>query len=184
MKIAIIALSFLAVLLVGVLVTGIWANNTYNQAVTLKVAYESKIKANSASFDNMKKQIKQMAEVSTVQYEKLKDIFNSYAEARSGGQEQKGAIMNWVQESVPNVSDTTMLNIQNVITATQNGWTRNQIELVAISQDYNTLLQTSPSNLLLNMFNFESIDPKVITSAKTKEAFETGEDNDYSVFPN
>lgn len=148
----------------------------YNQANTLKTTYEAKIGANKADFDNVSKVIGQTAQVSKAQLEKLKDIYTSYAEARTGKDAGK-AVMNWIKESVPNVDTSTMNNLQNIIVASRNGWTERQKELVDISREYNTMLATFPSNVLLGLFGFQKIDPLVVTSANTENAFQTKQDN-------
>jgi len=157
-----------------------WGMSTYNTAKQLQVTYEAKISANTADFDNMKKVISQSAEVSEVQFEKLQNIFVSYAEART--EEASGALMRWVQESVPNVDTTVMTNLQNILVAQRNGWTSRQKELVDLSREYNTMLVRFPSNILLGAFNMERINPLVITSSNTQKAFESGEDNDVKIF--
>lgn len=158
-----------------------WVVTTYNTASTMKVTYEAKVSANQADFDNMKKTISQTAQVSEEQFKKLQEIFVGYAEART--EEASGALMRWVQESVPNVDTSTMNNLQNIIVAQRNGWTSRQKELVDISREFNSMLVRFPSNVLLaNVFSMSRIDPLVITSTGTKESFTTGVDNDTQLF--
>lgn len=172
--------TILAVFGLGLLSLGIFGVDTYNQAQTLKTTYEAKVDANKTDFDNMIKVISQTSQVSKAQLEKLKDIYTSYAEARSGEGASK-AIMNWVQESVPNVDTTTMNNLQNIIVSTRNGWTERQKELVDISREYNTLLARFPTNIFLGWFRFQKIDPNIVTSKNTEESFKSGEDNSYKL---
>lgn len=174
--IAAIILTVMLALGLGVLSLGGYGIGLYNQAKTLNNQYSAKISANKADFDNVTKVISQTAQVSKAQLDKLREIYNSYAEARTGKDASK-AIMNWVQESVPNVDTTTMNNLQNIIVSSRNGWTERQKELVDISREYNLMLEKFPSNVILGFLGFKLIDPLVITSSATEEAFETKKDD-------
>ena len=46
------------------------------------------------------------------------------------------------------------------------------------TREYNQRLSVFPSNLVLRMFGFEKIVPKIITSSRTDKAFSTGKDDD------
>jgi len=178
-----ILLSLIALIGAAVIILAsftMWGVSVYNTANTLKVTYDAKISANQADFDNMKKTIGQTAEVSEVQFQKLQEIFVSYAEART--EEASGALMRWVQESVPNVDTQVMTNLQNIIVAQRNGWTSRQKELVDISREFNGMLVRFPSNILMGFFGMSKIEPLVITSSDTKKSFESGEDNDTKLF--
>jgi hypothetical protein len=135
------------------------------------------VSANEASFDNMWKKIQQTAQVPEAQKNALREIFESHASARTGSG-QGGTVMNWIKESVPTVQLTSYDNLMNIITGSRDEWTRNQIELVSISNEYNQMLSVFPSNLFLRLFGFEKIVPKIITSTRTVEAFKTGKDDD------
>lgn len=165
----------------SVMVLG-YGMSTYNRAKTLNVSYDAKYTANEASFDNMWKIIQQTASVTDAQKEALKEVLIGYAEARSAGQDSGGSLMRWVQESVPNVDTTTFNNLQNIIAGTRDTWTFNQLELVDIAREYNTMIETQPSGFVLSLFGMERIDPTVITSSRTDEAFATGRDDNVAVF--
>lgn len=176
-----LTLSFI-VILAGLFVTGLiavtWGVSTYNQAAGLKNLYEAKLKANTASFDNMWKTISQSVQVADKQKDALKEIFNSHAAARSQGAQNDQLIMKWVQESVPNVDVSVYRNLQNIITSSRDGWTMRQLELVDIARQYNQSLVQFPTNVFLRIFGFQPIEAKVITSERTEKTFETSQDND------
>jgi rubrerythrin len=155
----------------------VWGIGQYNIAVSLRTQYDSKVKANEAGFDNLWKKIQQTAQVTDAQKAALKEIFVSYAEARTGAG-GGGELMKWVQESVPNVDVSVYRNLQNIITGSRDEWTRNQVELVDIANSYNLMLARFPSNILLGALGFQKIDAKVITSSRTEQAFATGKDDD------
>jgi hypothetical protein len=173
--------TLIALLIVGLtIILGVvslfgYGISVFNTANTLKITYEAKISSNEADFDNMRKTIGQTTQVSKAQMDKLKEIYVQYADARTS--DAAGAVMNWVQESVPNVDSTTFNNLQNIIVAGRNGWTARQRELVDISREYNALLVKFPSNILLGTFGFQKINPLIISSSDTKESFSSGEEN-------
>lgn len=164
-------------LLAGIL--AIWGMGVYNNAAGLRNQYTMRVKTNMAEMDNMWKKISQVVQVNDSHKESLKEIFTSYAEARTGGGDQ-GSLMKWVQEAIPNTTQLgdTYKQVMNIITGSRDQWTANQRALVSIAEQYNLLLVRFPTNLLLGMFGFEKIDPKVITSSRTENAFETGKDDD------
>jgi hypothetical protein len=158
-------------------VLGIWAVGTYNGAATLKNQYTSKVSANEASFDNMWKKIQQTSQVPDAQKNALREIFEGYAAARTGVG-GGGSVMNWIKEAIPSVDVSIYKDLMNIITSSRDEWTRNQVELVSIANEYNKMLAVFPSNVLLKMLGFERIEPKIITSTRTENAFKTGKDDD------
>lgn len=159
-----------------------WGMGNYNRAQSLKNQITAKEQANTAIFDNMWKKISQSAQVTDSQKDALKDVFTSYAEARSGGGGQ-GSFINAVKEAIPTVDVSIFKNLQNIIVGARDEWTANQIALVDIGREYNTMLDVFPSNILLRMFGFEKINVKIVTSTRTGEAFKTGKDDDVDLSP-
>ena len=86
--------------------------------------------------------------------------------------------MNWIKEAIPSVDVSIYKDLMNIITSSRDEWTRNQVELVSIANEYNKMLAVFPSNVLLKMLGFERIEPKIITSTRTENAFKTGKDDD------
>lgn len=161
-------------LIIILLALGGYTMSVFNRADTLLELYNGKVKTNQSDFDNMSKVISQTAQVSKAQMERLKEIYNSYAEARTG-KGASDAIMKWVQESVPNVDTSVMSNLQNIIVANRNGWTERQRELVGITVEFNTLLSVRPSKWFLN--GYDKLDPLVITSEDTEQTFRSKQEN-------
>jgi hypothetical protein len=173
------------VALVGIVLIGIitltWGISSYNGAASLKNTYEMKVKDNSSEFDNMWKKISQVCQIADSKKEAFRDIFNSYATARTPN--GAGQVMFWVKENAPALDLKVYDNAQNIIVASRDGWTMRQKEMVDIAREYNQRLVTFPQNLFLSMFGFQKIDPKVITSSRTEKAFESGKDDDVSLTP-
>jgi hypothetical protein len=154
----------------------------FNSATDFTVTIEAKIKDNKNEFDNMKKKICQVAQVSTEQMNALADIFNGYAKARSGNGDDGKLIMKWISESIPNVDTSTFKNLQNIIVSSRDAWTMRQKELIDLQREYNRLLKRFPSNFMLRVMGFKEVEIPVIISTVTEETFKTGKDDDTAVF--
>jgi hypothetical protein len=175
-----VILSIVAVITLAAIVIGASIVGVYNTQASLKNRYEMKVKDNSSEFDNMRKKIQQVAQVPEQKKNAFKEIFNSYASARTS--EGQGKMMAWIKESVPAVDMSIYDNLMNIIIASRDSWTMRQKELVAIAEVYNGNLVKFPNNVILGMFGFSKIDPKVITSTRTEKAFETNKDDDVQLF--
>ena len=151
-----------------------------NQEVVLRTTIEAKQLDNTSEFDNMFKKIKQTAQVPDAYFAKLKDLVVSYADARTSP--NAGAVMNWVQEAVPNASPEMYNNLQNIITSSRDRWTMRQKELIDINREHTKLLRTFPNNVILSLFGRKEITLKIVTSTKTEESFSTGKDDDLKLF--
>jgi hypothetical protein len=167
------------ILLLTVVIGGILVSQ-YNGAATLKNQYEMKVKDNSSEMDNMWKKISQVCQLPEAKKNAFKEIFTSYAQARTP--EDGGKMMLWIKESAPNLDLNIYDNAQNIIVSSRDSWTMRQKELVGVAEEFNRRLSVFPGNVVLGMFGFQKIDPKVITSTRTEKAFETGKDDDTDLF--
>jgi hypothetical protein len=165
-----------------ILFFGTYLIGLHNTQAALQVLIETKQKDNTSQFDNMWKQIQQTAQVTEEQKNALKDIFTSYAQARTGtGGAQDGSLAKWTTEAVPNVDTKTFQNLQNIITSTRDNWTQRQTELLGLANEYNTNLVNQPGGLFLSLMGFKHIDVTIVTSTRTEKAFESGKDDDVSL---
>lgn len=151
-----------------------------NKETSLRVTMEQKQVDNKNEYDNMWKKISQIAQVSSQQMEMLKDIFVSYADARTS--EGAGSVMNWIKEAIPNVDTTTFNNLQNIITSSRDAFTFRQKELLDLKREHDKMLRMFPSNIILGMLGRKPIDVTIVTSSRTEKSFETGKDDEVEVF--
>jgi len=180
-KVMIGLLGLLAVFVIFLIIAVVSIMGTYNQQMVLKNQYMAKVDANKADLSNLKSKLPEAASVTEEQMDQLGKLMTNYAAARTPKSE--GVLMNWVKETVPNVDQSTYLNLQNLIIATRDSWTARQKELVDIARVYNTNLDTQPSGLILSIFgHFERIQPIVIVTEGTAKAFETKRDEPIKLF--
>ena len=176
----IITLAVIGVVLVTIFsIVGMFISYS-NQEAILRTTIEAKLKDNTSEFDNMIKKISQVAQVSEKQLATLKDIFVSYADARTPKSENQ--LMTWVKESVPNVDTSTLNNLQNIIVGSRDSWTMRQKELVDLSREHTKLLRIFPSSFVLSILGRKEVPITIITSSRTDKAFATGKDDDTNVF--
>ncbi len=178
----ILTLIVLAVIALGIGgCSAVYGVSTYNTAKRLHNMYDAKLVDNTSEFDNMWKKISQTAQIPEAKKDALKEIFNGYASARTGNGDG-GSMMKWVQESIPNPDLSEFKDVMNIIVGSRDSWTNRQKELVDIARQYNEMLAVFPSNIFLGLFGMEKIDPKVVTSSRTDNAFKTGKDDDVDLF--
>jgi hypothetical protein len=163
------------------LVFGMGAIGTLNKEARLKNLVVAKQKDNTSEFDNMWKVIQQTAQVPEQKKEALKEIFNSYASARTGTGDG-GSLMNWIKEAVPNVDVKVYDNLMNIIVSKRDAWTMRQKELIDIDREHNVMFDVFPSNIVLGIFGRQKTVITIVTSSRTEKAFETGKDDDVELF--
>jgi len=178
---AAIAVGVVGLVVVLILVASLVS--TMNTEARLRTAIEAKQLDNTSEFDNMFKKISQVAQVSEKQMQSLKEIFVEHAQARTGPG-GGGSLATWIKESVPNVDTKTFDNLQNIITASRDRWTMRQKELVDLDRERKQMFRVFPSSLYLSVLGRREGDVSitVVTSSRTERAFETGKDDDTSVF--
>lgn len=165
---------FVLIFVVGLISTG-------NMEARYRILEVAKQASNTTEFDNMWKKIKSIAEVPEKKKEALRDIFVSHANARGS---IKGALMTWVQESVPNADMSIYDNMMNIVAGTRDSWTQRQNELIDIDRKRREMFVVFPSNMFLAILGRDenAVTMQIVTSTKTEEVFKTGKDDDVSVF--
>lgn len=152
--------------------------STLNKEQKLRNLVEAKQVDNTSEFDNMKKKLNQICQLPEAQTQMLVDIIVGNAQMRASGQ-GKGSLFAMVQESVPNVDISIINRLENEIIASRNAWTMRQKELIDLNRAHTDVITTVPSSIVCGIFGRDKkIDITIVTSANTKQAFKTGEDND------
>jgi hypothetical protein len=151
---------------------------TSNSEVRLKNQAGAQEQICKNNFDNMFKTIAQTAQVSEQYKESFKEIYLPLIEGRY---KDNNLLMKWVTESNPNFDTKLYDKLVDVIESKRNGFELQQNKLVSIVQEHNNLLETMPSSWFVG--GRPHLNVTYITSAKTKEVYRTGEDNDIDLFP-
>jgi hypothetical protein len=177
---------FAVVALLGVFVVGgfaLGALSFFNTSTTLITAYEAKIDANKADFDNTWKTISQVAQVPAKYKEDFEGVYKTYMESRKGANTGDGAMLSFLTEAVPQYDAQALYaKVQTVVEAKRESWTTRQKELRDLKRAHDTMLRTFPG-VVYNVFvGHGELEAIVITSTKTEATFETGVDDDTALF--
>ena len=173
------ALAVVGIILLLAIVVGVMWMNAHNREVSLRKTMKAKQVDNKNEYDGTWKKIAQAAQVSEKQKEGFREIFEGHAKARGGMKE--GAVMQWLQESVPNVDLKTYQNLQNIIVGARDRFVMRQKELLDLKREHDTLLSSFPSMLFVG--GRGEIDVTIVTSTKTEKTFAEGVEDDIDVFP-
>lgn len=177
----VISWSIMGVVVLGLGMMLMGGCGTLNREAEIRTQIEAKQKANTSDFDAMKKIIGQSAQVKQYEFDKLQEIFVKHAEARTG--DGKGAIVKWVQESVPNLNGQSMDRLVSIIETHRASFNMRQKELLDYEREHRTMFRKIPGGWFLAMVGRKPLpDVMIVTSADAKQAFATGEDNDTQLF--
>ena len=176
----IITLGVIAFIAISFAVWAIGLSNTYNKKFETGKAFQTNCEL---VFDNTWKKISQQAGVAEQYKTGFRDIYVGMMDARYAGDSASGkeTLMKWITESNPTFDIGLYKTLMNTIEGSRNEFTMEQKKLVDIDRELKTMKVTFPENLVLG--NKANLEIKLVTSAKTDEAFETGQENDVELFP-
>lgn len=153
----------------------------HNDWTNMKNKYEAQVEADKVIYDNVWKVIKQQAQVSDQYADKFKESYVAIMEGRYGDEgRQGGGFFNVLQEQNPQFDATMYKQLMNTIDSKRTEFTANQKLLVAYHQELKNMKEKIPSSWFLGSKELPEL--QTVTSGKTKETFETGEENDVDVF--
>lgn len=153
--------------------------NYSNQEVDLRNQVNAKITSNQAEFDNTWKIIQQQAGVSDQYKQAFKDIYPALmGERYKDGEAQ---LAKFVQEANPTFDTSLYKKLMDSIEVQRNIFTRKQNELIDKNLEHTNLVTKFPGSFIVGGRGVIKIP--IVTSDKTKKAFESEEDNDVSLFP-
>jgi hypothetical protein len=88
--------------------------------------------------------------------------------------------MSWIKEDNPNLDSKVWIKMMNAIEAQRTSFFRDQEQLLDIKREHDNLRLQPPSKWFVG--DSKEIEVVIITSAKTKEAYSSGEENDIELF--
>ena len=150
-------------------------NNRYSTFVAEAKARQD---VSKITFDNTWKIIAGQAKVADKERESFRTTFVEIMNARS--QKEDNLLMKWSQEAQVPITPDLYKTLQQTIESQRNTFTTAQKELIDIKREADTLRTTFPGSFFLG--GREEIKIQLVTSAKTDEAFRSGQDNDVDPF--
>lgn len=155
-----------------------WWNATNKEARLREVVYAEQTVCKN-HFDKMWKILQEQADVASEYKDAFIEVFPAIMEERYGNKDS-GALLNFVRESNPNFDISLYSNLQKSIASERTEFAMHQDKLIDKNREHRTLLRTKPSSFFFS--ESDTIHITIVTSARTNEAFTTGEDNDVDLF--
>lgn len=151
-----------------------------NDEATLRIQIKKQTEVCSIVFDDMWKIIKKKAQVPEKYKDDFKEIILADNQAYGKDGIQVGGIFNTIQKVNPSFTKEMYVDLMQTIESEMKRFEAEQKKLISLSEQHEILITTFPGTLYLS--GIQPIEIKLITSGKTKEVYETGEDNDTDVF--
>jgi hypothetical protein len=170
---------FGGLLVLGVVVYGLMWFTYSRKHVQLKNKAEAQQKVCEGHFDKMWKIIQQHAQVTDHYKDSFKEIYPVLMEGRYGNV-RGGALMSWIKEDNPNLDAKVWMKMMNAIEAQRTSFFRDQQHLLDIKREHDDLRLQPPSKWFVDQS--DEIKVVIITSAKTKAAYDSGQENDIDLF--
>jgi hypothetical protein len=171
-----IAVSMIAVFAI---VIGVWVS-TSNAEIGLREQIGAQQKNIELVYDKMWKTLQQKAQIADQYKGAFKEIYPDLIAGRYS--QGDGSLMKWVQEHNPTFDTSLYLSLSQAVEGLRSEFHREQKMLLDLSREHNTMLKAFPGSLILA--GRSAVEIKTISSAKSKEAMETGEENDTDLFGN
>lgn len=150
-----------------------YANRTEEMAL-------AKTDACKVDYDAMWKIIKQQAGVTSEYKESFKEIYTELINGRYSQGDGRGALMSWIQEDNPTFDPGLFEKLMNTIESQRTDFATRQKELIAIGEDYNKERVTFPGSFFIG--DRPRMEVNIVTSTKTEKVYETGIDDDVTLF--
>lgn len=150
-----------------------------NTQVRSKNLVEQKQEVCKAHFDKMWKAISQVAQVPEAARESFKQMYEPLISGRYSA-DSGGVLMKWIQEQNPAFDWSLYKNVQSTIVAERESFLKDQEMLLDVNREYKNLIQQFPGSWFLN--SNDTIIVTIITSAKTQDAYQTGQENDVTLY--
>jgi hypothetical protein len=168
----------------------------YNDAVALEEATKAQWRDNQNEYDSFWKKVQEIAQVADKYKDDFKGLLVSETQAKFGPEGSK-AVMQWFQERQINLDPQMYRKIQDVIESGRDGFKRSQTELLDKQRKFGFHIRSFWGRMWASWYNMphtlagELAPPKdidgdgkltvldypIVTSAKTKAVFQSGEDN-------
>lgn len=160
-------------LLVGIFfLTWMSANNA---EVSARNAFVAQQKSNESSFDKMWKTLKQMGGIPESERASFEKAYVNIMTATKGVA-GNGQLASFFQQAKIDIPPTLFANMMSTIEAQRESFHRDQQKLLKMKQQHDDVRTKWPSAFFVG--SRPEVEAKIVTSAKTTAAFETGEDNE------
>lgn len=172
-----IAIIVSCVAVLGIVIGAFMWISTTNKEVDLTNNFKAQETVCKGYYDKLWKILKQQAKV-TDKY--AKDFEKIYVGLMEGRYSSGGALFKMITESNPEFDTSMYKKLMVSIEAQREGFFREQKKLVDLKLSHDNLRMKFPSKMFVG--NVTPLKVNLITSKKTNDTFETGEENDLDLF--
>ena len=179
-KLLVIGLVFLVVF--GVAGTWFVSNlvSVKNQSVELRNQASAKEDQGRLMYDEMFKVFVQKAGITEKNSEAFKDAYVGIMDARYGN--DNNVMMKFITEQNPSFNHSMYEDLSRTVEAKRVQYRELQTALRDIKREHDNLRTKLPSSIFMAILGEKELVVTLVTSARTKEAYKTGEDNDLELF--
>lgn len=175
---SLVIICFILIVVVAV-ISGIMMYLNYNnKEVVMREQAEAQRKKVEGVHDAMWKIIAQKAQVSSEYKESFDSIYTHIIAGRYS--QGDGSLMKWITEANPQFDASLYRDVMDAVEIQRNRFASAQERMVDIIREHSTLCKTYPAKWFIS--NTSEIEYTVISSSKTKEIMESGEDDDVELF--
>jgi hypothetical protein len=170
-------------LIVGVIVLVVGGSmiGTLNAERQVKNAVVAQAGRNELMYDTMWKTIKGKAQISDKYAAQFKDVFSAIMSDNKS--REGGALAKFVTESNPEFDSSLLKDLSQTVEALRREFMNEQGKSLRLKNEWDNYYSNIGSGMVLSMAGREQdVEILIVTSAKTKHVFESGEDNDVNVF--
>lgn len=153
--------------------------SSHNAEVSLRNQFNAQQKNNESSFDKTWKTIQQQAGVASEERETFKETYTDIMDATEGVA-GRGMLASFFQQAKIDISPDLFRKLMTTIEAQRESFHRDQQKLLEIKKDHDNVLSRFPSSMFVG--GRDPLEANIVTSSKTSEAFDSGEDNDVDLF--
>lgn len=169
----------IAVPILWYIFTGIGVRNT---EATLRAQFVAVQNANKVDYDAMWKIISSTAEVPTQYSNDFKDAYSTII--ASGQNTDSNSVKSLFAVATgmrpPQLDSSLYRKVQDVIESERTKFANSQKQQLDVKREHDKLRTTFPSSLFVG--GVAPLEVKLVTSSKTEKAFETGKDDDVSIY--
>lgn len=167
--------------IVAVFVVGyIIMNISYsNNEIRLKNLVTAQVDTRDANYDKTWKVISQQVQLTEKYADDFKEVYKGMLQGRYG-ENGSQAMWQWIKEQNPQLDASMYKTVQNTIEAQREQFFMEQKKLISYDMNHKNLRETFPGSWFVG--DRPDVEFNIITSAITKQAAETGEENDVDLF--
>jgi hypothetical protein len=151
-----------------------------NSEVELRNRAAAEQKANEAIFDNVWKTIAQQANVKDDYKEDFRKSWTDIVSAQNSGA-RNGGLKVFINRFNPKLDSSIYKKLMNTIEGQRKEFLTAQKKLIDIKREHDNLRTRRPSKWVVG--DVPELEIKIITSQRTGDVFESGQDNDISLRP-